>query len=197
MPGPPQPEEIISVVRAFAEKYPTRRRALDEHLVLPGRARPSCSSSTTRRAAARSRRVRRRLQARAVYSVFSDLPEQASTTVTAQLQPIKVAAGEIIVRQGAPADKFFIIVKGEVERHPRGATAARTARDAARGQFFGEIAILRDTPRKATARAETDACCSPCSGRRSRELVARLPRHDRGLRPGDQAADGARRRLSR
>ena len=56
-----------------------------------------------------------------VYSVFTGLPRQQSLGFTGELQPINVAAGEIIVRQGAPADKIFIIVKGEVVRRAGGA----------------------------------------------------------------------------
>ena len=60
----------------------------------------------------------------------------------------------MIVRQGAPADKFFIIVDGEVEVIREDDGEARTvAGQLKRGQFFGEIAILRDTPRMATVKA--------------------------------------------
>ena len=61
----------------------------------------------------------------------------------------------MIVRQGAPADKFFIVVDGEVEvvRESEGKT--RLLGTLTRGQFFGEIAILRDMPRNASVRAKT------------------------------------------
>jgi len=88
-----------------------------------------------------------------VYSIFHDLPEHEVETVEAQLRTVEFAEGDVIVRQGAPADKFFIIVDGEVEviRESEGKT--RTLGTLGRGQFFGEIAILRDTPRIATVRA--------------------------------------------
>jgi len=88
-----------------------------------------------------------------VYSIFHDLPEHEVETVEAQLRTVEFAEGDVIVRQGAPADKFFIIVDGEVEviRDSEGKT--RTLGTLGRGQFFGEIAILRDTPRIATVRA--------------------------------------------
>src|SRR5262249_54920480 len=50
-----------------------------------------------------------------VFSVFRDLPLAEVETVAAKLQTVTIPAGEVIVRQGAPADKFFIIVEGEVE----------------------------------------------------------------------------------
>jgi CRP-like cAMP-binding protein len=88
-----------------------------------------------------------------VYSIFHDLPEQDVETVEAQLRTVQIGAGDVIVRQGAPADKFFIIVDGEVEviREDDGET--RPLATLGRGQFFGEIGILRDMPRVATLRA--------------------------------------------
>jgi hypothetical protein len=88
-----------------------------------------------------------------VYSVFRDLPEQEAANVAAQMQTVQASPGDVIVRQGAPADKFFIIVDGEVDviRDDDGET--RTLATLTRGQFFGEIAILRDTPRMATVKA--------------------------------------------
>lgn len=88
-----------------------------------------------------------------VYSIFHDLPEQQVETVEAQLRTVQLGAGDVAVRQGTPADKFFIIVDGEVEviREEEGKT--RLLATLGRGQFFGEIAILRDLPRMATVRA--------------------------------------------
>ncbi|MBA3365949.1 MAG: cyclic nucleotide-binding domain-containing protein [Actinobacteria bacterium] len=88
-----------------------------------------------------------------VYSVFRDLPEQGVETVEAHLRTVQVGDGDVVVRQGAPADKFFIIVDGEVEvvREDDGET--RSIATLGQGQFFGEMAILRDTPRMATVRA--------------------------------------------
>src|SRR5205814_9532086 len=92
-----------------------------------------------------------------VYRAFAALPRQAALGFTGELQPVHGPAGEIIVRQGAPADKIFIIVKGEVgveREEPDGRKVeVETLKD---GQFFGQLAILRDTPREATAKALTD-----------------------------------------
>jgi uncharacterized protein YhbP (UPF0306 family) len=90
-----------------------------------------------------------------VYSVFRDLPAQEAETLAARLEPVRAGAGEVLVRQGAPADKFFIIVEGEVEVLREEGGAARAVARLGPGQFFGEMAILRDTPRAATVRATT------------------------------------------
>jgi uncharacterized protein YhbP (UPF0306 family) len=92
-----------------------------------------------------------------VYSVFRDLPRQEVETLAARLGTLQVDAGATIVRQGAPADKFFIIVEGDVEvvrEEAPGKPASKLA-SLKQGQFFGEMAILRDSPRTATVRALT------------------------------------------
>ena len=88
-----------------------------------------------------------------VYSVFRDLPERDASTLAAQLNTLEIEPGAVIVRQGAPADKFFIIIDGEVEILREDDGQQRTLATLKRGQFFGEMAILRNSPRMATARA--------------------------------------------
>lgn len=90
-----------------------------------------------------------------VFSVFRDLPAQEVSSLAGRLDPVQVAAGTIVVRQGAPADKFFIIVEGELEVIREDDGVARTVATLRKGQFFGEMAILRDLPRTATVRALT------------------------------------------
>jgi uncharacterized protein YhbP (UPF0306 family) len=87
------------------------------------------------------------------YSVFSDLPTQLIDNVAEELQTVKVEAGEIVVRQGGPADKFFIIVHGSVEVEKQDDSGARLVASLGRGHFFGEVAIMSGTPRAATVRA--------------------------------------------
>jgi uncharacterized protein YhbP (UPF0306 family) len=107
-----------------------------------------------------------------VYNIFGDLPEQEADTLAAKLNTTQVGAGDLIVRQGAPADKFFIIVDGEVEVLREEGGQSHTVATLGRGQFFGEIAILRDTPRMATVRAKTAAVLFAMDRDVFRSLVA-------------------------
>ena len=90
-----------------------------------------------------------------VYDVFRSLPREEAAQVAGEMLPMTAEPGEEIVREGAPADKFFILVDGEVEVVRDVDGEERRLATMEKGQFFGEIAILRDTPRSATVRALT------------------------------------------
>ena len=71
-----------------------------------------------------------------------------------QAQRVSFAAGDIIVAEGDPADRFYVIAHGEVtisRRSPEGDEMKLAT--LGRGQFFGEVGILADTRRTATVRA--------------------------------------------
>jgi uncharacterized protein YhbP (UPF0306 family) len=116
------------------------------------------------------------------YSVFADLPVQGADRFVASLQRVEARAGETIVRQEAPADKFFILVEGEAEivrdEQPVGMLHP--------GDLFGEAAIMRDQPRSATIRAKSDVKLLALGRDAFRDLVAQAleitPDFDRVIR---------------
>jgi uncharacterized protein YhbP (UPF0306 family) len=87
------------------------------------------------------------------YSVFSDLPMQQIDNVAEELQTVTVETGEVVVRQGGPADKFFIVVSGAVDVEQQDDDGFKKVSSLGRGHFFGEVSIMRGTPRAATVRA--------------------------------------------
>jgi MFS family permease len=83
--------------------------------------------------------------------VFQPLSVTALERLADRLIPLRAAAGEEIVHQGDSGDRFYVISEGEVDVSRDGERIATLGpRD-----YFGEIALLRDTPRVATCRAAT------------------------------------------
>ena len=147
-------EEIARIIAAFEEKYPPLSGSLSTELaffrITPTNLQFIDNSAP---AAGGDKGPGVSYHRSLVYSIFHDLPQQEVETVEAQLRTLEFAEGDVIVHQGAPADKFFIIVDGEVEVTREADGKTRLLATLGRGQFFGEIAILRDTPRIATVRA--------------------------------------------
>lgn len=61
------------------------------------------------------------------------------------------AAGTVLTREGHPGEEFFIVAEGKVRVSLRDDSLATLGP----GEFFGEMALLDDSPRSATITAET------------------------------------------
>jgi CRP-like cAMP-binding protein len=73
--------------------------------------------------------------------------------LAARLSPVHARAGDEIIRAGDHGDRFYVVDAGEVEVLVDGKPPRREGA----GEYFGEIALLKDVPRTATVRAATDA----------------------------------------
>ena len=79
--------------------------------------------------------------------ILAALPELVVERLARDAAPAAFPAGATIVREGDPGDRFYVVQSGEVEI---------LGRRFGPGESFGEIALLRDVPRTATATAVTD-----------------------------------------
>ncbi len=84
--------------------------------------------------------------------MFAPLPVAKLEELARRLTPARFARGAVVVREGDPGDRFYVIAAGEVEVTEGG----RFRRTEVVGDCFGEIALLRDVPRTATVVALTD-----------------------------------------
>jgi MFS family permease len=83
--------------------------------------------------------------------IFAPLPPPVLESLAARAVRRHVKAGEIVFRKGDPGDAFYVIGEGALTLSLDGAPQRLE-----QGDFFGEIALLRDVPRTATITAETE-----------------------------------------
>ena len=84
--------------------------------------------------------------------IFADCPIEKSLEFLHIARSIKVKRGEELIKQGAWGDLFFLVAQGEVGVF-KDDELVRTLR---RYDYFGEMAIVLDTPRHATVKALSD-----------------------------------------
>jgi CRP-like cAMP-binding protein len=77
--------------------------------------------------------------------MFAPLDRTALEGLARQLTRVDVAAGTTVFEEGDTGDQFFIIESGAVEVRHDGVLLRRQEA----GDYFGEIALLRDVPRTA------------------------------------------------
>ena len=84
--------------------------------------------------------------------MFAPLSIAAKERVAANLVPLSVHAGELVIRAGEAGDRFYIVGEGELDIDAEGMHTT-----VHRSDYFGEIALLRDVPRTATVKAIVDS----------------------------------------
>lgn len=83
--------------------------------------------------------------------MFAPLSVAGKERVAANLIPLSVAAGQLVIVEGEVGDRFYIVRDGELD-----ISAAGRHKTVHQADYFGEIALLRDVPRTATVKALAD-----------------------------------------
>jgi hypothetical protein len=83
--------------------------------------------------------------------LFAPLGVPTIEQLATRLEPVPVAAGQVVIRTGDVGDRFYVVADGQLEvRRERS-----LVRELSRGDGFGELALLRDVPRTADVVALT------------------------------------------
>jgi CRP-like cAMP-binding protein len=99
-------------------------------------------------------------------------PQQAARYLP-NFKLISYRSGEVIVRQGDPADMFYIITMGhaEVVNHRPGGEDLVLGQ-LGTGEWFGEMGLILGRPRTATVRATSDVEVMGLDRKNFQELMA-------------------------
>jgi CRP-like cAMP-binding protein len=86
------------------------------------------------------------------------------------LEPVSFNPHETVIRQGDVGDSFYIIIEGEADVYVDG----KVVNHLSAGEYFGELALLNDTPRSASIIAITALNCVALDASSFRRLLGPL-----------------------
>jgi HlyB family type I secretion system ABC transporter len=87
------------------------------------------------------------------FSNFGRLPARALQALVEKLSVVEVTKGELIIREGDPAGPMFVVESGTVRVFASRNGRERNLAFCRAGDYFGELSILNDSPRAASAQA--------------------------------------------
>jgi CRP-like cAMP-binding protein len=102
---------------------------------------------------------------------FSSMAEQELAAVAQHTDEISVAAGRVLAREGDLGEEFFVIESGTAEVTRAGSPIAKLGA----GDFFGEIALIREDRRTATVTATSPMVLIVMMGSSFRSLDSSIP----------------------
>ena len=82
-------------------------------------------------------------------ALFEPLSQFVLERLAQHVERVDVAAGELVIRQGDPGDRFYVVQHGRLIVEADGRSVATLSA----GDQFGEIALLRNVPRTASVTA--------------------------------------------
>ncbi|MDF1782060.1 MAG: cyclic nucleotide-binding domain-containing protein [Alcanivoracaceae bacterium] len=88
--------------------------------------------------------------------LFSQVPPQKIQQLFTKFEEAEVSLGEVVVTEGEPGDRFFVLKQGKAMVTRKQGNRDETLAAFGAGSFFGEDALISDTPRNATVTMTSD-----------------------------------------
>ena len=108
--------------------------------------------------------------------LLSELSSALLEKLSEDLQTVRVPTHHTVLQQGDPGDKFYIIARGQVAVTKVGGSGEeRTLARLQDGDYFGELALLRDVPRATTIRTIGPAIFLTLTRKKFQSLIGQMP----------------------
>lgn len=125
--------------------------------------------------------------------LFRDLDDHGLGQVARAFRRVSAAAGDILFRQGAPGDAFYLVSSGGVQIVSDAEAGQVVLADLGPGQYFGEMALVTGSPRTAAAVVARDSELLVLTAGDFHALVPKLPMLRRSLERVTEHRRGAGR----
>lgn len=103
--------------------------------------------------------------------LLAGLPGEVLAQLAKRMEREEVASGTVIVREGEPGDRFYVLFSGMLSVNQRDLGSRGVLRP---GDYFGEVALAMGMPRTATVTAITPAVIASCDRATFDELLRPL-----------------------
>jgi HEAT repeat protein len=161
VPVPVDPAEIVVAARSS----PLRWLRAAARALAPQEGDPPPEEETMERLLALKR-----------VDLFAQMSLEQLEAIAAITQEAEYLPGEVIVREGDPGDRLFLLLEGEVRVVKGHGSARELALPNIRAVgYFGEMAVLDDEPRSATILAASPTHLLSLDGESLRELIRAHP----------------------
>ena len=108
--------------------------------------------------------------------LLEDLDQKLLEELSQRFGSEQVLGDRLVLKEGDPADRFYVIARGQVEVTKRDAQGnLREVAVLQSGDHFGEVALLHDVPRTATVRTRTPSLFLTLHRAHFLELVETVP----------------------
>ena len=103
--------------------------------------------------------------------LFATLSGQTLARLADRMQRDEIPAGTVLIREGEPGDRFFVLLSGVAAVSQSSLGERRVLRA---GEYFGEVALTMGVPRTATVTALTPCIVASCDRETFDELLRPL-----------------------
>jgi hypothetical protein len=127
--------------------------------------------------------------------LFSGAPRTVLEALAGAAREQRVAEGNLVIKQGDPADDIFVVRSGTLDViDERPSANGRLLNTLGEGDYFGEIGLIEEIPRTASVVATSETSLYRVGGEQFLEILNQTPSLMGPLRAGIASRTGGRRR---